>query len=43
MQWFDPADLGKTASVVWLVIHSDGTMRTRPVGVCGEAADAAVV
>jgi len=42
LQWFDPADLGKKASAVWLVIYSKGTMQTRPVGVCGEAADVAV-
>ena len=42
LQWFDPTDLGKKASAVWLVIYSEGTMWTRPVGVCGEAADAAV-
>lgn len=42
LQWFDPADLRRKASAVWLVIHSKGSTVTRPVGVCDEAADAAV-
>lgn len=42
LQWFDPAILGKKASAVWFVIYSEGTKWTRPVGVCGEAADVAV-
>lgn len=41
-QWFDPADLGKKASAVSLVIDSEDTTWTRPLGVCGEAVDEAV-
>lgn len=42
LEWFDLADLEKKASAVSLVIYSEGITWTRPVGVCGEAADEAV-